>query len=212
MKRLAIIGAGDLGRQIAYHAVADKHFHLIGFFDDFQKRGELIDGYPVLGGLDDIEIIYRGGHFDVLLVGIGYKHFLLRENVFDRFSPFIPFGSLIHSSAYVDRSCHIGDGTIIYPGCTLDMNVVIGNNTLINAGCIIAHDSRVGNHAFLSPGVNVAGFVSIGDSTKLGIGTIVIDNVSVGVAIQTGAGAVVVESLVAKGLYIGVPAKFKRDI
>ena len=54
MKRLAIIGAGDLGRLIARHAVTDKHYEVAGFFDDTQNKGSLVAVYPILGGKDAI--------------------------------------------------------------------------------------------------------------------------------------------------------------
>ncbi|WP_152267601.1 NeuD/PglB/VioB family sugar acetyltransferase [Agriterribacter humi] len=210
MKRLAIIGSGDLGQQIAHHALTDKHYQPVGFFDDFQKPGVLRHGYPVLGDVEDIVRLYKENAFDVLMTGIGYKHFETRVAVFERFSFLIPFGSVIHSSSYIDSSCHIGQGVFIYPGCSIDMNATIGNNVLINAGCIIAHDSHIGDHSFLSPGVNIAGFVTTGKAVGLGIGTIVIDNITIGPGVRTGAGAVVTENISAPGLYLGVPAKFRK--
>lgn len=211
MKRLAIIGSGDLGQQIAWHALTDKHYDPVGFFDDYQKPGVVRHGYPVFGGVEDIERVYKEKVFDALMIGIGYKHFDFRTSVFDRFSPHIPFGSLIHSSSYVDRSCRIGQGVVVYPGCTIDMNATIDDNVLINAGCVIAHDSHIGAHAFLSPGVNIAGFVTIGKRVSMGIGTIVIDNITVANDVRTGAGAVVTKNISEPGLYLGVPAKFRAS-
>ena len=36
MKKLAIIGSGDLANQIAKHAMNDNHYQPVGFFDDFE--------------------------------------------------------------------------------------------------------------------------------------------------------------------------------
>ncbi|MEQ9467089.1 MAG: NeuD/PglB/VioB family sugar acetyltransferase [Ekhidna sp.] len=201
MKRLAIIGAGDLGQQIAYHAT-DSGYQVVGFFDDFLQ--------DALGKISDVIHSYENGAFDELMIGIGYKHMDIRATLFEKFHRSIPFAKIIHSSAYVDPSCQIGEGTLIYPGCVLDMNVVVGQNVSLNVSCTIAHDSEVGSHSMLSPGVVVSGFVKIDRQVNLGTGTKVIDNIEISKGVRTGAGAVVTENLSQPGLYVGVPARFKK--
>lgn len=210
MKRLAIIGSGDLGQQIAFHALNDDHYIPVGFFDDNISKKEKVMGLEILGGTNDVETCFKMDRFDVIMIGIGYKHFDLRASFFELFYTKIPFGTIIHSSSYVDKSCNIGEGVIIYPGCILDMNVTIKNNVLLNVGCVIAHDSVIGDHSFLSPTVKIAGFVNVGKKVNLGIGSVVIDNINIAESVKTGGGAVVINDLKASGLYVGVPAAFKK--
>jgi len=212
MKKLAIIGSGDLGQQIAYHSLNDNHYDVVGFFNDFLPKGTVVNDLSILGGQEDIKRLFNLKVFDVLMIGIGYKHFRERAFLFELYKESIPFGTIVHSSAYVDLSCSIGQGVIIYPGCILDMNVIIEDNVLLNAGCVIAHDTIIGRHSFLSPAVKIAGFVKINRSVSLGIGTIIIDNLKIGENIRTGAGAVVVKDLIESGLYIGIPAKKKIEL
>lgn len=208
--RVAIIGAGDLGRQVAHHARSVSGLTVTGFFDDVREKQSLVDTVPVIGGIADVVGAHAQGAFDALLIGIGYKHLRFRQTLYEDLAGRIPFAQLIHPRAWVDPTCIIEPGAIIFPGCTLDMNVVIGANALLNLGCIVAHDSSIGAGCFLSPGVNVAGFVRIHPMVSLGIGTIVIDNVSIASGVRTGAGAVVTESLAVAGLHAGVPARFKK--
>lgn len=207
MKKLAIVGSGDLGQQIAYHAAAGNHYEMAGYFDDFEKKGSVKKGLPVLGSINDVMQAYEQGIFEVLMVGIGYHHFAKRREVFTQFKGKIPFANLVHSSSYIDPSCKIGEGIFVYPGCVVDMASVLEDNVLLNAGCIIAHDSHIGFNSMLAPGVNIAGFVRIGMSVHLGIGTIVIDGTNITDDTRTGAGAVVVNNLEEPGLYVGIPAK-----
>jgi sugar O-acyltransferase (sialic acid O-acetyltransferase NeuD family) len=208
MNKLAIIGSSDLGQLIAHHAVNDKHYDLVGFYDDFKNEGDKVKGIKVLGKISKIETDYKKGVFDKLLIGIGYKHFDFRKKTFELFQGRIPFGKLVHSSCYVDSSCQLGDGVVLFPGCTLDQNVILNNNVLLNTACVIAHDSKVGPHTFLSPGVVVAGFVSIGECCNIGINSTVIDNIVIGDNIQTGGGCVVINNIDKRGKYVGVPARF----
>jgi sugar O-acyltransferase (sialic acid O-acetyltransferase NeuD family) len=210
MKRLAIIGSGDLGEQIAWHATNDNQYQVVGFFDDFAEMGVAKHGLPVLGKVADVRTSYANGVFDELLLAIGYKHFEQRMHIFDSLKNEIPFGRLIHSSAYVDDSVKLGRGVVIYPGCVVDMKSHLHDNVLLNAGVVVAHDTTIGSHSFLSPGVKVAGFVRVGNCVSLGIGTAVVDNLTIADYSRTGAGAVVIESITDPGLYVGVPARYKK--
>lgn len=212
MKRLAIVGAGDLGLQLARLAATTGTYRLVGFFDDTRELNTKVGGAPILGGIDNVVAAHSAGEFDVLLIGIGYRHLAFRHQLYERFVSHIPFATVIHPSAIVDPSCEIGTGSVIYAGCVLDMGVVIGANVLLNVGCVIAHDSRVEDSCFFSPSVNLAGFVRVEASSTLGIGTIVIDNVVIASGVRTGAGAVVINSINQPGLYLGVPARFKRSL
>jgi len=210
MKKLAIIGSGDLGQLIAYHAATANLYTIAGFFDDFKSPGDQAHGHPILGGKEDILPQFNQGDFDVLMVAIGYKHFTFRKTIFERFKGKIPYATLIHPSSYVDPSATVGEGTFILPGCTLDMNVTIGDNVLLNTAVSIAHDSAVGNHSFLSPNVCLAGFVKIGNSCNIGINSTIIDSISIVEEAQTGGGTVVIKNIDKPGLYVGNPARFIR--
>jgi len=212
MERLAIIGSGDLGKLISYHAQADKHYEVIGFFDDTKEAGEMISGHPVLGKTSDIRSIYQDRGFDCLMVAIGYKHFEARKRIYEQYVKDIPFGRIIHSSSYIDPSCTIGNGIFILPGCVLDHNAIIGDNVLLNTGCRIAHDSEIKSHSFLSPGVCMAGFSQIGSCCNIGTNSTIIDNIKIFDNVQTGAGTIVIKDISESGLYVGNPAKFLRSI
>lgn len=210
MKKLALIGAGDLGNRIAYHALADKHYKPVGFFDDFIDKNNHQYELPVLGTINDIQNCFDKGIFDLLMISIGYCYFDLRADLFERFSDEIPFGTIVHSSTYVDKSCKIGTGVFINPGCVLDMNVKINHNVTIGTGCVISHDSTIGSHSWLSPAVNVAGCSEIGQKVNLGVGTTLIDHIKISDRIQTGGGTVAIDNLEFPGLYVGVPARLLK--
>jgi sugar O-acyltransferase (sialic acid O-acetyltransferase NeuD family) len=210
LKRLAIIGSGDLGEQIAWHAASDNHYDVVGFFDDFAEKGSIRHGIPVLGKTENIPTAFTQGEFDELLLAIGYKHFAQRMRLFNVFKDVVPFGRLIHTSAYIDPSVFVGRGVVVYPGCVVDMKSRIEDNVLLNAGVVVAHDTVIGAHSFLSPAVKVAGFVRVGNCVSLGIGTAVVDNLLIEDGVRTGAGAVVIDNLTQPGLYVGVPARYKK--
>jgi sugar O-acyltransferase (sialic acid O-acetyltransferase NeuD family) len=212
VKRLAILGAGDLGLQMANLAASTGRYLLAGFFDDTRNPGDVVAGARILGRLDDVRSGFASGAFDCLVVAVGYNHMALRRALHAEHAGSIPFATLVHPSAIVDPDCRIGEGAAIYPGCILDMGTEIGENVLLNVGCTIAHHSRIGSNSFVSPAVSIAGFVEVEPGCVLGIGTVVIDNIRITAGSRTGAGAVVTGHLDRRGLYLGIPARFAKDI
>lgn len=208
-KTLAIIGSGDLGQQIAHYAVADNHYERVVFFDDFSNES-YSNGIKILGNSDAIEMEFEKQSFDEILIGIGYKHLKVRKQLFKRFIGKIPFGKIIHSSSWVDKTASIKEGCVIYPFCCIDSKVELEENSIVNISCTIAHDTKIAKHCFLSPRVALAGFVTIDEMCIVGINATVIDNISIVSNTQLGGGSVVVKDLEQPGLYVGNPVRFIR--
>lgn len=200
-KILAILGAGELGRQIANFALNDLHYSKVVFYDDYSIE---ID---VQGKSDALLKDYSENKFNELIIGIGYHHLQARKEKYETFKNKIPLGKIIHSSSWVDNSATIGEGCIIYPKCTIDKNVTIDDNTILNLNCTIAHDTKIGGHSFFAPSVTIAGFCVIGEQSFLGVGTVITDSVKISSNIITGAGTVIVKNINEPGLYAGVPSK-----
>jgi sugar O-acyltransferase (sialic acid O-acetyltransferase NeuD family) len=209
LKSLGIIGAGELGQQIANFAIQDGHYSNVFFFDDFADTSE-VKGIKVLGKVKDIQSSFNQNTIHEIVIGVGYKHITKRKELYDFWSNSIPFGKIIHSSCIIDKSSIIKAGSILYPNTVIDKNVVIEENVLLNLSCTIAHDAIVGKHSFLGPSVTIAGFTHVGECCFLGVSTTVIDNIKIGNNISTGAGSVVTKNIIEKGRYIGCPAKLHR--
>lgn len=205
-KTLAIIGAGELGQQIAHFALSDNHYQKVVFFDDFCTSNKVSD-ISVLGTTKEILQQYEEGGFDEIIIGIGYKHLSVKKEIFEQFSGIIPFGKIIHSTAWIDPTAQIHSGCVVYPKCCIDKNVVIDSNTVLNLGVTIAHDSKIGKHNFLAPRVTISGFVQIEECCFLGTNTTLVDTIHIKSFVQTGAGTVITKNIVESGLYVGIPAK-----
>lgn len=208
-KKLAIIGSGHLGQQLAHYALSDGHYKEVCFFDDFVSEG-IVNGHRLLGNSECVEREFKKKSFDEILIGIGYKHIEKRKYFFEKFSHIIPFGQIIHSSSWIDPSARVGRGCVIYPSCSIDMNVIVHENSIMNAACTIAHDSVVAKHCFLAPTVAIAGFVNIGEQCIIGINSTIIDNINIVSKTQLGGGTVVIGNIEKEGLYVGNPSRFVR--
>lgn len=214
MKKLLIIGAGDLGQQIAHFVTTDNQFEVVGYVDDWQEKGTIINGKPVLGCIDDLLKLYANGQFEEVLIGIGYKHFEFRKRLYEKYKDSISFATFVHSSCYVDPTVEIGKGVVVYPRCIIDKNARVFDNVIIDFGAGIGHDSSIGQHSFIAPMTALGGSVGVGEMCFIGIGSTIIDHIQITNSITVGGGAVVVKNIVEpNGIYVGNPARFlkKRD-
>lgn len=212
MKRIAVIGAGDLGQQIDHFVTTDNQFEVVGFVDDWQDKGVLVNGKPVMGCINDLRALYEEGRFDEVLIGVGYKHFEFRKALYERFMDIIPFATFVHSSCYVDPTAEIGKGVVIYPRCIIDRNAHIKDNVFINWGSGVGHDAVLESHSFVAAMVLIAGLSHVGEMCMIGNGTVTIDHIQIADSTTIGGGAVVVKNILEpNGIYVGNPAKFLKN-
>ena len=210
MKRLAIAGGGDLGRQIAHLAVQIGGY-LPMLYDDTLEIAEGSGDHPVQGKIADIAEHFQAGAVDAFIIGIGYKHITERDRLFRHLSETVPAATLVHPTASIDPNASIDSGTALMAGCIVDQGASVGKNCYLNPGCLISHHTHVSDNVFMGPRVTLAGFVDVASHCFLGVSTTVIDNVQIAQGVQTGAGAVVTNSISNEGLYLGVPAKIKNN-
>ena len=211
--RIAVLGAGDLGVQLAHLAVAFGGATPPVFFDDTKAPGTRVAGLALEGGLD-------GGRLDALarwheskpdaaaLIGIGYAHREFRAALSARCRELgIPLATLVAPNAWVDPSARVGEGSVVHAGCSIDQRAVLGANVFLNPGCVVCHDARIGDDTILGPSVTLCGFAEVGRGCFLGASTTVIERLRVGDDATTGAGAVVVRDVAPGDLSVGVPAR-----
>jgi sugar O-acyltransferase (sialic acid O-acetyltransferase NeuD family) len=208
MKKIAIIGAGGFGREVKMlidqiNAVSPK-YDFIGYFDDGKEKESLINGFPVLGKVSDLNAVSEVISVVLALGNPNYKKNVvaLVEN------PNIIFETLIHPSVLIGNDeVSIGKGTVICAGSILTCNISIKDFVTINLACTIGHDTVLENFVSLMPAVNVSGEVVLEEAVYVGTGAKIINQVSVGKNTTIGAGAVVSKSIPENCTAVGIPAK-----
>lgn len=209
MKDIAIYGAGGFGREVLTLIEDLNHkdysYRFVGFFDDSKQKGESINGFPVLGGMEDLN---AWGDPICLALAIGDP--VIKKKVFDGITnPNVSFPTLIHPSVMIgDRHfVEIEEGCIICGGVIITVNIIIRRFVILNLSCTVGHDTEIGAFASFMPTVNISGEVNIGEGVYVGTGAKIINQLSIGEWTVVGAGAVVAKSLPAHCTAVGVPAK-----
>lgn len=208
MKDLAIIGAGGFGREVKM--LVDQingiklQYNFIGYFDDGLEKSTIINGYPILGSVDDVNTWKRELY---VVAAIGMP--ALKKQLLDKINnPMITYPILIHPNVVIGADdVFIGEGCIICAGNIITVNIHIGSHVIFNLGCTVGHDTVIQDYCSFMPSVNVSGEVVIEESVYVGTGAKIINQLSIGAKTIVGAGAVVYKSLPANCTAVGIPAK-----
>jgi len=202
MKNIAIIGAGGHTRSSINLLRQDYKEASFLIFDDScsHKVEEYIDDIKIVGTVSEINNAIQN---IFLSIGDNKK----REDYFHFFNKKIIKESLIHKSAYKEKSIIIGIANQIFANVYINSYVEIGNNNIINTSAILEHEVRIGSHNHISVGAKLCGRVSLGNRCFVGAGAIVIDRITICDDVTIGAGTVVIKDIVEKGTYVGNPAR-----
>ncbi len=209
MKKIAVFGAGGFGREV--HDMieqinsADKQYEFIGFFDDGIEKGTIINDYPVLGGVRELNQIESE-----LCIAIAIGNPIIKHKIVEKINnPNISFPTLIHPNVFIGntRFNKIGAGCIICAGNIITVNIVIEDFVILNLSCTVGHDTVIGRFSSFMPTVNISGEINIGECVYVGTGAKIINQLNIGKNSIIGSGAVVATDLPANCTAVGVPAK-----
>lgn len=212
MKRLAIVGAGGFGREVAQLVEAinteeDSQWMIEGFVDDDSAiHGRSFLGYQVMGGSTALQTRASPLEADAYVLAVGNGQ--VRRRLFNVLSrSTLQRATLIHPSIEVHRSVTIDPGAIVCNGATLTVDIRIGAHVIINLNSTIGHDAEIEAFATLHPGTHLSGNTHVGEACELGTGAVVLPGVRIGAKARVGAGAVVTEDVPAGATVVGVPAR-----
>ena len=214
MKDIAIFVVGGFGREVLA-LIKDINrvqpvWNIIGFFDDGYEKGVMVNGYPTLGTVEDLNRWEKP-----VSVALSLGSPVIKKKVLDRITnPLVDFPTLIHPSVWIGDPVYveIGKGCILCAGVMITTNVKIQDFVILNLQCTVGHDAMIGNYAAFMPAVNISGEVTVEEGVYVGTGVKIINQVSIGPYAILGAGAVVAKSLPGHCTAVGVPARpLKKD-
>lgn len=209
MKKIAIYGAGGLGREIAC-VISDinrekSQWELAGFFDDGLEKGSRNEYGSILGGIDELN-----AWNEELSVVIGIGNPKIVRNLVDKITnENVLYPNIIAPDVkYLDKnSFKIGKGNYINFKCSISCNVTIGNYNTIGAGTTLGHDSKIGDYNTIMPSVQICGFVNVENENFFGISSIVLQMNKVGNGVTLGAGSILMKDTEDDRTYFGNPAR-----
>ncbi|MBN1185660.1 MAG: acetyltransferase [Bacteroidales bacterium] len=204
-KRLFLIGAGNLGREME---------SWLGLIPNFK------DSWQIIGYLDQ-NLNALKGYRSYLKILSTYTNFDFNSNDYavicitdprqkQEVSNFLKnkvrFFKYIAPNVVLGKFVKIGEGVVICPNSCITTNVRIGDFVFINAGTQIGHDCKIESYCSLMSHVDLGGHVTLGKRVYVGTNATIIPGITVGDDIKIGTGAIVIKNLKEKGTYFGNPA------
>ena len=211
MKRLVIVGAGGLGKEVVRYIKDINQIHptyeVLGFIDSApEKKGIEYFGVPVLGDFDILNSLSASNEkldgFCAVAKPSIKSRLVLQMKEYN-----IEAISIIHPTAYISPEVQIGKGVLIGPFCVLTTNITIGDYVHINPQCGIGHDTTISDFSTLYWNVNVSGNVTIEERVEIGSKAFIKQGLTIRKNSVIGAGAVVIHSIESGMTVVGVPAK-----
>ncbi len=203
-KNLIVLGGGRFSHLIEGLATDVGKYEKIIFYDD------IIKSERISGTINDAE--KEDPSCTEFVIGVGYLHFSLREELYNRFSEKYTFATLIHPFSFISPKSRIGSGTTIFSNTNIEQGVHIGCNTTIFNNTSITHDVQIGSHSFISVGVNMGGGVIIGKKVFIGVGTVIINDIKIEDEATICAGTVISKPVLAKQTVVGYPQRQIDDV
>jgi sugar O-acyltransferase (sialic acid O-acetyltransferase NeuD family) len=211
MRKLLIIGAGNVGGFLAYNLnLFREPYELIGFLDDNpQKIGQTVFGVEVIGNSQKIR------DFDPsdIAVAVGIAYPAIRKKIYDSLGlAAYDCPSFVSKNAWISNQVSIGKGSIIYPGVSVNHESEIGDFVIMNMNCAIGHNCIISSFSTLAPGVNFAGFTYVEEAVDIGIGVATRQRARIGQGAVIGGQSMIVGDIPPYAKAYGVPARVRGSI
>lgn len=202
MKKLALIGSKDFAQQIRFFVEYAGGYEVVGYFDDFEAPGTLVEGLPILGHSCEIEDEFKKGKFDQVFLASGYNNFQFRETAFLNLKGRVPFATIVDPSAEICRGVSLGEGVYVGRNTIVDDCAKVDDNVFIHRNCLIGHDSHIHSHSYISGLDHMAGYCDIGDRVFIGLNVCIADHISICNDVWVGIGCIVAKNIRKPGKYM----------
>lgn len=196
--RLAIFGAGGMGRELADIAGRCWDGPII-----------VVSDHPSTDAAMALTTPLELADSDAILFAVGSG--MLRKQLAERFASFAP-ATIVAASAIVSPAATIGEGTIICDFSLVNHSTVIGRHVQLNCFSQVSHDCIIGDFVTFAPHVSCNGWVEIEAGVTVGAGAVIRNGspdrrLHIGCGATIGMGAVVLGDVPAGIIVAGVPAR-----
>ncbi len=216
-KKVVIIGGEGNGGVVASliednrNRYNDFEFEVAGFINDYEI-GKKINGYPVLGGTNEIDKFLKEDYWFIYAIHMIGRN-VLSEKVFNDMNiPRERFATIVHKTAFVANNAILDTGVVVMSNCYIGPKAHIGMCSLVLANALIGHDTNVGPLCHFSVGSITSSYVTIGKASDVTLGARVLEKRTLGDYSVAGAHSLVTKDIPDYEIHVGTPAKFMKKV
>jgi len=209
IKKIIIIGTGGHSKVVLSEILQSPSYKALGFVDNFQPQGTIIDkdnNLEVLSSIENMNSVIDDDTYGIVAIGSNF----LRRKVVDEVESInknFKWATVISTNAIIDNNANINEGSIIVAGSIINTGTNIKKHCIINTNTSIDHDNIFNEFSSTGPSVTTGGSVSIGALTHIGINSAISNNVSIGTNTVIGGKSFVNKNCDDDSVYYGVPIK-----
>jgi sugar O-acyltransferase (sialic acid O-acetyltransferase NeuD family) len=204
---IIIVGIEDLA-YLALEILQRNDIVIYGFLAEKKSTSKEINHIPIVGSLEEdatyIEKLGKDCAIFVALQQTPTRQRYIQELGSYHLNRFI---NLIHPSAEIASTAHIGIGNLLDGNAQLSPNVQVGNHCLIHKQVVIGSRAVVDDFVQIGPGSIIGEQVKIEADVFIGAGVTIIPGLHIGQGAQIGAGSVVLADVKPQEKLLGNPAK-----
>ncbi len=216
-KKVLIIGGEGNGGVIASciednrKKFNDIEWEVAGFINDFEI-GKEINGYPVVGGTDDIDKFLKEDYFFMYAIHMIGRNVKSEEVYLKMNIPQERFAKIIHKTAFVADNAILEPGVFVMSNCYVGPATKIGMCCMMMANSIIGHNTTAGRLCHFSMGSIIGSYVEIGNVSDITMGARVLEKRKIGNYAVAGANSFITHDIPDYEIHIGNPAKFFKRV
>ena len=165
--KLILIGGGGHCAACIDVIEQENKFEIAGIVDK-DTDSNLMLGYPIIGGDDDLDALRS--YYGYALVTVGQiKSPSTRIRLFEYARSLgYTLSTVISPRAYVSKHALIAEGTIIMHDALVNARAVIGLNCIVNTKSLVEHDAVVEDNCHISTGAIINGGSKVRQGTFVG--------------------------------------------
>lgn len=148
--RIAIVGAGGLGRVVAETLAQHDDHELAGFIDNRLDAALPTGSPPILGPADALAEVARTHGVAGIVVAIGNP--LVRIRLADvAAAAGLSLPAIVDRDARVSASAEVADGVYVAGGAIIGPGVRVARLAIINTAAVVEHDAVLEAACYVGP-------------------------------------------------------------
>lgn len=213
-KKVLIMGGGGNASVIAYGIIdafqrGCSSLEFIGYINDRDAVKE-IEGYPVVGGLKDINKLIEQDYYFINAIG---KIDAQKDRIELIESLNIPderYVTFIHPDAYVAPNVELGVGCVVLANASVSPGTSMGKSCRVMINAVVGHNNVIGDYCFFAAASCTGAYLTIGDGVFISLNATIKEFLTIGNYSTIGMGSVLMKNVSEGEVWVGNPAKKLR--
>jgi len=173
--KIILIGSGTLAKLVIDIFSFKKEFEISGIYDDTYEKGSKVNGYSILGKIED------AFQSDIKNVIICIGNQKAKKEFYNKFKVHgFSFPNVIAHNAIISNNSTIEDGCIIGFFSTVLYDTHIGKGTCILNNVSINHNTQIKEFGLIGVGVLIGNDSIIEEGVHIGMGQTILPSAKIG--------------------------------